>query len=101
MYTIWQLDEALAKGHSQLWATKNAAVVTGISDYEGGERMGQVDWAVGDLNDILTKIMPRAEAYLKARKCTRIMFEGRLGWSRVLKAHGYRSHSVTLVKDIA
>lgn len=101
MYTIEQLDESLAQGHSQLWATKAAAIVTGINDYGGGERMGQVDWAVGDLDEILNRIMPKAEAYLKASKCTRIMFEGRTGWGRVLKAHGYRPHSVTLVKDIA
>lgn len=101
MFTIWQLDESLAQGHSQLWATKAAAIVTGINDYGGGERMGQVDWGVGDLDEILSKIMPEAEAYFKANKCTRIMFEGRTGWSRVLKAHGYRTHSVTLVKDIA
>lgn len=101
MYTIEQLDESLAQGHSQLWATKDAAIVTGINDYGGGERMGQVDWAVGDLDEILTRIMPEAEAYLKASNCTRIMFEGRAGWSRVLKNHGFRPHSVTLVKDIA
>jgi hypothetical protein len=101
MYTIRQLDESLAQGHSQLWATNAAAIVTAITDYEGGERIGQVDWAVGDLDEILTRIMPEAEAYFTANRCTRIMFEGRTGWSRVLKDHGFRPHSVTLVKDIA
>lgn len=101
MFTIWQLDESLAQGHSQLWATKAAAIVTGIQDYDGGEKMGQVDWGVGDLDEILTEIMPKAEAYFKANGCTRIMFEGRTGWSRVLKSHGFKPHSVTLVKDIA
>lgn len=101
MYSIEQLDLSLLQGHSQFWCHGESAIVTEMVEYEGGDRIGQVEWAVGDLDEILSDLMPRAEAYLWAQGAKRIMFEGRPGWKRVLRQHGFRDYSVTLVKDAA
>jgi len=100
MYTIERLDRSLAQGHSQLWTSANSALVTALVSYDGGSRIGQVDWAVGDLSEILSDLMPAAESWLKAKGCTKVMFEGRVGWSRVLKQHGYKTHSMTMVREL-
>lgn len=101
MYTIEQLDLSLMQGHSQFWSAGDSAMVTGIVQYEGADKIGQVDWAVGDLDEIMAGLMPIAESFLWRAGCTKIMFEGRPGWKRVLKNYGYKDHSITLIKDAA
>lgn len=42
----------------------------------------------GDLNELLT-MRPKVEAWGKAVGCKRATIDGRLGWDRVLKPHGF------------
>jgi hypothetical protein len=98
MYTIEQLDQSLAEGNSQLWAGSNSAMITSLPDY--AEKVGQADWVVGDLDEIVRDLIPAAERWFRAQGCKRIMFEGRVGWSRVLKGRGYKAHSVTMVREL-
>lgn len=42
----------------------------------------------GDLDDLLA-LMPGAESYGRAMGCEYATIEGRRGWARVLRQHGY------------
>jgi len=99
MYTIRELDHEIAAGDVQFWSCDNSAMVTRIVHHDGADRIGQADWVVGDIDEIVAELIPQAEAGFWKAGCARIMFEGRLGWKRILKGHGYRDYSVTLIKD--
>jgi len=43
----------------------------------------------GDLDELLA-MRPLVERYGKDVGCTRATIDGRLGWDRVLKAHGFK-----------
>ena len=77
----------LAAGRAQLWAGEAAAMVTQCVVDERG-RCLHVWLAGGDLEEILA-MRPGVEAWARAHGCGRVTINGRRGWSRVLRRHGY------------
>lgn len=90
--------EDIERGHAQLWETDNATVVTQVSDY-GVFRCLNVWLAGGRLEEIIG-LLDSAERFAKAHGCTKIEVNGRRGWKRALRDHGFKEESVILSKDI-
>ena len=77
----------LRAGRAQLWFGETAAVVTQcIVDGEG--RSVHVWLAGGDLAGVMA-LRPGIEAWGRAQGCLFISIDGRTGWRRVLRSHGY------------
>ncbi|WP_340647540.1 hypothetical protein [Phenylobacterium sp.] len=80
------LDDILA-GRAQLWAGAAAAMVT--QRIREGEALCLHVWlAGGDLTEIL-EMRAGVEAWGRAQGCHYVTIEGRAGWSRALRKHGY------------
>lgn len=77
----------LVAGSAQLWAGERAAMVTQCVGDEQGPCL-HVWLAGGDLTEIL-RMKDGVEAWARAQGCERITINGRRGWTRVLRGHGY------------
>lgn len=99
LYTVEDLERKLAAGEAYLWPGRNAAVVAERVVYPSGEAVLQTLWAVGDLAEVLA-LAPGIEATGRLLGCSSMLVEGRKGWERVLKDHGYEPWSVTLRKAL-
>jgi hypothetical protein len=97
--TIDALERQVLQGRVQFWPGKDAALVTEIVSYDGGERAIQGLWAAGDLAKVV-ELIPGAEAYGRLMGCTSVLVEGQAAWARILKPMGYERWSVTLKKSL-
>ena len=77
----------LAAGRAQLWPGEGAAMVTQCVDEPQG-RCLHVWLAGGALAEIL-RLRPGVEAWARAQGCGRVTLNGRGGWARALRGHGY------------
>jgi hypothetical protein len=98
-WTIEDLEQRIAHRRAFFFPGKNAALVGQIEVYPGGERVFQFEWAVGDVEELIT-LVPGCEALARMMGCTAMLVEGRPAWKRVLEASGYRLWSVTLHKAL-
>lgn len=89
--------EALLERKAELWARKNAAVVTEIVVYPHG-RCLHFWLAGGDLEE-LTAMEPEIVAWGVKQGCTAASISGRRGWLR--KLDGYEEWATVMLKRIA
>lgn len=88
----------LNAGRAQLWAGERSAMVTQCV----GEARGlclHVWLAGGDLAEIL-EMKPGIEAWAHAQGCTYVTIDGRPGWVRVLRRHGYALRGAELERRL-
>lgn len=99
---LFTWDDVVRKvltSHAMLWPGKNCAIVTTDELYPTGDRVLQTWLAGGDMAEIL-QMAPGIEALARMRGCTASLIEGRQGWAKVMKPHGYELWSVTLRKAL-
>jgi hypothetical protein len=99
-YPIHWLDRQVEIGMAVPIIGDASAMVVGVRTYPGGARVGHIKAAAGDMDELITVLGPRAEKWGREHGCTIAMIEGRHGWSRTLRQHGWHHHSVTLLKDL-
>lgn len=99
-YPIHWLDRQVEMGLAHPITGDKSAMVVGVRLYPGGARIGHIKAAAGDMDELMTVLGPQAEEWGRAHGCQTAMIEGRPGWSRALREHGWRHHSVTLLKDL-
>jgi hypothetical protein len=99
-YPIHWLDKQVETGMSVPIIGEQSAMVVGVRTYPGGARVGLIRAAAGDMDELITVLGPRAEDWGRAHGCPMALIEGREGWSRELKKHGWRAHQVALLKDL-
>jgi hypothetical protein len=99
LYRVEDLEADIFAGRAYLWPGKAAALVAQKMDYPSGESVLQVLWAVGDVDELLA-MAPGVEATGRLLGCSSMLIEGRAGWARVLKRHGYEPWSVTVRKAL-
>jgi len=87
----------LASGRSRLWTNKESAGVTSFRDLPNGEKAVFIWLGAGNLAEI-KEVLPKIERHGRARGCSRVMLQGRLGWMRAFP--DYALDCVTLMKDI-
>lgn len=99
LHSIESLEKLIGQGKAYFLPGKNSAVVAEKVTYDGGVSALQVLWAVGDVDEILA-LAPGLEAIGRLVGCSEMLVEGRAGWTKILKAHGYSPWSVTLRKAL-
>jgi hypothetical protein len=98
-YRIDDLEREVMSGEVYFWPGRNSALVARRVIYPSGEATMETLWAVGDVEEVIT-LSPGMEATARLLGCSAVMVEGRKGWERVLKPHGYEPWSVTLRKAL-
>ena len=99
-YPIHWLDRQVEIGMAVPIIVDASAMVIGSRIYPGGARVGVIKAAAGDMDELIHELGPQAEEWGRAHGCTIAMIEGREGWSRALKQHGWRHHQTTLLRDL-
>lgn len=99
-YPIHWLDRQVETGMSVPIIGDKSAMVIGMRMYPGGARVGLIRAAAGDMDELIHVLGPRAEEWGRERGCTMALLEGRHGWDRALKQHGWKAHQVALLKDL-
>jgi hypothetical protein len=100
LYKIEHLDTLLLSGRAQIWVGDAAAIVTEIREYPTGARVIHGLVAAGALDEIVGTLIPKAEAWGRARGCLMAIVESRSGWVRRLKGAGYQIHQTALRKEL-
>lgn len=95
---ITHVDELLAGGLAQYWATDDAAIVTQLKEWPGGAVTIEVIAAAGKKADITGPLHESAAEWARANGATHIMVAGRDGWRRELPE--YRHYQTLLLKEI-
>jgi len=88
----------LHSGRAQLWAGEGAAVVSQCVEASAGRGL-HIWLAGGNLAGVLA-LQPGIEAWARGLGCAAITIEGRAGWRRVLRAHGYQPHGAILKRSL-
>lgn len=88
----------LTYGRAQLWAGERAALVTECVEDALGPCL-HVWLAGGDLKEIMM-LKPGIEAWGRGRGCERVTLDGREGWARVLRRHGYEQNGIELERRL-
>jgi hypothetical protein len=99
LYTVDDLAAEVGRGEAYFWPGRNAVLVAKPISYPSGETVMQVQWAAGDLAEVLT-LLPGVEATGRLLGCSSMLVEGRKAWERVLREHGYGFWSVTVGKAL-
>lgn len=81
---------------AQFFPGKDCAMVTEVQQ-QGTDRVLFV-WAAGGKMEELLAMAPGIEAVGRLMGCNAAMAEGRSGWSRILKNHGYEVASIVMRK---
>lgn len=92
------IDEQLAAGAMQFWATDDAALVTAIKEWPGGAVTVETVAAAGRKADIIGPLREAAERFGAAAGCNIALTIGRDGWKRALPE--YRHYQSILIKDL-
>lgn len=100
LYTIEWLDWQVFTGFIRLWTSENAAITAEIKTYPSGARALHGLYATGDLEEIISELIPQAEAWGRECGCTLAFIESREAWERLLKPHGYVAYKVAVGKDL-
>jgi hypothetical protein len=96
--TLDDVQRALEANEAQLWAGNRSAMVTHICDYRNGVRALEFWLAGGELEEILQGLV-QVEQWARSAGCTQMHVNGRPGWARVLRNHGF-SHWQTVTRKI-
>jgi hypothetical protein len=100
LYPPEWLDSQIAKGLVVPILGDQSAMVVGVRVYPSGLRVGHITAAAGDLEELRDIVGPRAAEWGREHGCRMAMLEGRPGWSRALKDHGWDHHQSVLLRDI-
>ncbi|MDP3854394.1 hypothetical protein [Phenylobacterium sp.] len=82
-----ELVAEIAAGRVRLWVGEACALATELAS-EGDGTCLHIWLGGGDLQGILA-LRPGLEAYARGLGCRSVTIDGRPGWSRVLRGHGY------------
>lgn len=90
---------------AQLWLIRDkdrvaGAAITEVYDTPAGLTCAVPVVAAESLEDVLAPCFVIIESWARAEGCTRLQGYGRLGWTRALKAYGWRPRAVEIEKDI-
>lgn len=91
-FSIEWLNNRIETGRAQVWLGANSALITEINSY--------VLSAAGDKREIIEILRPQAEAWCAERHVSAAIADGRKGWARALRPHGYYPFNAGVRKDL-
>lgn len=100
LYTLDWLDVEVFSGRMRLLSCGNSAILLSFRDYPTGLRELHGEFATGELDVILTTLIPAAEALGRANGCSTAVIQSRSGWVKVMKNHGYERFQTSIRKGL-
>ena len=100
LYTLDWLDKQVLELRVMLWAGRDAAIIAQFKPYPTGACDIEGLLAAGDLDEIVSELIPIAERFGKAMGCIGAIVQSREGWGRALRDSGYRTYQVGLRKEL-
>lgn len=100
LYPPEWLDAQVANGLAVPIIGERSAMLVGARIYPSGQKVGVIKAGAGNLDELIHELAPRAEQWGREQGCNMALLEGRPGWERALKNHGWSTHQVVLVKDL-
>lgn len=102
-YTIEYAEAEIEAGDMHFWPGERGAVLTRFVEYPKGKAL--VLFAIGgarnaSLDELLEKIQPRIDAFAETNGCRWVIGNGRKGWEKVSKKHGYKVQWLVLVREV-
>ncbi len=97
-YTLDWLDLRLLNGEVRFWGSANAAIIAELRDYPTGAKDVHGLIAAGDLREIVSELIPQAEAWGREQGCIGAIIESRPGWGKMLP--DYEPHQFTIYKEL-
>ena len=95
LYSLDDLLERIADGRMQAHVSRETIAVTEISDYPK-RRVLSIIILVGDLEDG-ENLHAQVLAFARKMDCDAIVTQGRVGWARLAKSHGWKIVSTNMV----
>tara|TARA_B110001454_G_C12533275_1_gene356197 strand:- start:203 stop:562 length:360 start_codon:yes stop_codon:yes gene_type:complete len=97
-HTIWDVWTKISEGHAQFWPSPTWAAVTQLADYPR-RKVLRIWLAGGNLDDLVKEGLPIAYDFAQHHGCDSVEVEGRKGWAKKLKEHGFKQEKVLLRKE--
>lgn len=97
-YTLEWLDMRLLNGDVMFWGSENAGIVAELRDYPTGAKDVHGLIAAGDVREIITDLIPKAEAWGREQGCIGAMIASRPGWLKMLPE--YEAFQVEIRRDL-
>lgn len=98
-HTLPDVEGLIRRGEAQFWPGARAAGVT-VIEQDPQERRLLVWLAGGELQELRDRLLPRAEAWARARGCRRLLLIGRPGWERALKDQKFAPVARVIGKEL-
>lgn len=98
-YTLDEVFARIKAQHATIFAGESAVLICELVR-QNDVLIGHGWLGAGDMDELIRKLRPQAEAWAKSNGAVAITIDGRSGWQRPLKSHGYGVDSVTLRKEI-
>lgn len=97
-YPLEWLDGEVACGRMLLLSAEHSAILFSVKTYPSGLKELQGELAVGNIRDIVSDLIPRAEAFGKEIGCSVAVIQSREGWKSAMRDHGYKLHQTAIRK---
>lgn len=99
LYPAEWLDRRVASGRARFWGNAAGAILAEVKVYAGGVKEVHGLLAAGDILAIRALIV-EAEAWGRAKGCTRASISSHPAWARLLRDDGYLPSQLTIVKAL-
>lgn len=99
-YYIEWLDRQVISGAYKLLTCRDAAVLVEIKTYPTGEKEAHGVAATGNMDSIVSILIPLAEKYGREADCIIASIESRPGWVRALRGDGYTPYQTCIRKEL-
>jgi hypothetical protein len=99
-YTIQYIDHLYLAGRAKLFSSENAAILAEIKTYPTNAKAVHGLYATGKLDEIVSVLIPQAEAWGRASGCEHAFIDSREAWQRILKPSGFDTYKVALIKEL-
>lgn len=95
------IADGIDSGDYAVFTGEYSVLIAQIEEYpRKGTKICDVVVAGGQLEELNTVLRPRVENWARENNCTHCMVEGRPGWRRATRPHGYVEHLTNVVKEL-
>lgn len=99
-YCIYWLENRILNGSAHIATTEDAAIIYEVRTYPTGAKEIHGLLAAGNMESIVTELIPHAEQIARDLGCISTCIESRPGWAKALKPYGYEMHQVSIKKEL-
>jgi hypothetical protein len=97
-HSIWDVWVEVAAGRAVFWPAKTWAAVTQTRQWPR-RKVLRIWLAGGDMDGLVNEGLPLAYEFAQHHGCDSVEIEGRKGWAKKLKRHGFKQEKILLRRE--